>query len=161
MTSQVLTDQSFLSAEEERITALYEAVTSKNVAFVRHLLSRHKADPNKRIYVNAMPWHDQTQLDDPLSMALRGFLVWDDTESAAMRDITDLLLDTGISERIQSDTIEAIWNNVSTVALMELLEALHFVKMVRRLVHRSPSIPILMQRPITYALPLYAQFLIL
>ncbi|OQV18324.1 hypothetical protein BV898_07528 [Hypsibius exemplaris] len=156
-TGQVGVDNYLVDDVDERITALHEAVSRKNVPLVRHLLKVHQANPNKMSYADAMPWHDQTHIVTPLQIALRGFLVWDEEETVAFRQIVNLLLDAGISEEVQIEAIDTIWTD-RIMEVMELQEALHFVKMVELILARTPSIARKLRRSLSYAIPMLLKY---
>lgn len=136
----------------ERITALHEAVGFRNLDFVRYLLQRHKANPNYRCYVDGMPWNDITHIVYPLSGAMRAFLVWDELEADTVKQILDLLVDAGTRQDVQIETIESILDQ-EVMVMMDLTEAMHFIRMVERLASRDIGIITHMQRSLTAAIP--------
>ena len=140
------------------MTALHEAVSRKNIPFVKFLLQSRRADPNKLSYVDAMPWNDETHIVTPLGVSLRGFLLWDDGESEAIRQIINLLLEVGISEDSQIETIDGIWHD-NVLNLMDQKEAWHFVRMVALLVSRTPGIVGRLKKPLSYSVPMCVFFI--
>ncbi|XP_055333796.1 uncharacterized protein LOC129585219 [Paramacrobiotus metropolitanus] len=136
----------------ERVTPLHDAVVAKNVDFVRYLLQKHHADPNRRSYVDGLPFHDVTHIVYPLSTALRAYWLLRDGEEMAYTAMATLLLDAGTRVDVQVEAIHGI-TQPDVISIVDLKETMHFCQMLKLLVERTPGLLVQLRTPLSYSLP--------